>query len=110
MPVHVDDVNFQIAISYGARGQTSVELAGELDIACLSRLRRVLFAVLDDCVRVALDLRDLRFVDLPGVRLLVELAAAAAHRECPFEVQGVHGQVARVLELTSVRELLPVAA
>jgi anti-anti-sigma factor len=99
----------QVEIRYGRRGETSVRLEGELDIASLHRLRRVLYALLDDCVRVAVDLARLRFVDVPGVRLLVEVAAVAAGRDCPFEIAGASGQVARVLELTSARSLLPLA-
>jgi anti-anti-sigma factor len=100
----------QVAISYGRRGETTVELVGELDIASLSRLRRLLLALLEDCVRVAVDLRKLRFVDLPGVRLLVEVAAVAAGRDCRLEMEGASGQVARLLELTSARPLLPFSA
>jgi anti-anti-sigma factor len=101
--------DLELAISYGRQGETSVRLEGELDIASLQRVRRVLYALLDDCVRVAVDLRRLRFVDLPGVRMLVELAAVAASRDCRLELEGASGQVARVLELTSARLLLPLA-
>ena len=100
----------QVAITYGRRGETNVRLMGELDIASLSRLRRLLYAVIEDCVRVAVDLRALRFVDIPGVRMLVEVAAVAAGRDCPLRIEGASGQVARVLELTSARSLLPLAA
>ena len=98
--------DLEIAIRYGRSGQRQVRLAGELDIANLSPLRRVLLALLEDCVRIAVDLRGLRFVDLPGVRLLLEMAAIAAGRDCPLEFNGASGQVARVLELTSARSLL----
>lgn len=102
--------HLRVAIGYGASGNTSLELEGELDIASLSRVRRLFYAVLEDCVRVAIDLRRLSFVDLPGVRLLVEMAAVAAGRECPFEITGATGQVERVIDLTRVRALLPLAA
>jgi anti-anti-sigma factor len=102
--------DIQLAIGYGPRGQTSVRLEGELDIASLQRVRRVLYALLEDCERVAVDLRHLRFVDLPGVRMLVEVAAVAAGRDCALVLQGASGQVARVLELTSARSRLPLAA
>jgi anti-sigma B factor antagonist len=97
---------FEVAIHYGRGGHTQVQLVGELDIASLSRLRRVLFALLEETVRVAVDLRELRFVDLPGVRLLIELTAAARGQDCPLEVTGATGQVARLLELTSARQML----
>ena len=104
---HGAQPELELAITYGRRGETSIRLQGELDIASLPRVRRVLYALIEDCVRVAVDLRQLRFVDLPGVRLLAEVAAVAAGRECPLEIHGASGQVARVLELTSARSLLP---
>jgi anti-sigma B factor antagonist len=97
---------FEVAIQYGHGGHTHVQLAGELDIANLSRLRRVLFALLEQTVRVAVDLRELRFVDVPGVRMLIELNAAARVTDCPLEVTGATGQVARLLDLTNARQML----
>jgi hypothetical protein len=44
------------------------------------------------------------------VRLLVEVAAVAARRDCPLVVDGASGQVARVFELTRADSLLPLPA
>jgi anti-anti-sigma factor len=99
--------DLQLAIAYGRRGDNNVRLEGELDIASLSRVRRVLHALLEESARLAVDLGDLRFVDLAGMRLLSELGAAAAALGCPFELHGASGQVARLLELTRP---LPAAA
>ncbi len=96
---------FRVAIGYDRDGTPHVALEGELDIASLARLRRLFVAALGDCRRMVLDLRRLRFVDLPGVRLLAELAAV-----CELEVAGATGQVARLLELLRVRSGVPVAA
>lgn len=101
--LHVD-------VGLGAHGVTVVALEGELDIASTDRLRRILHSVLEDCVRVSVDLGELTFLDLPGVRLLVEMAAVADRRDCRFEISGATGEVARVLELTRVGSLLPIAA
>jgi anti-anti-sigma factor len=101
---------FRMAIDYEQQGRTSVQLLGELDIASLSRLSRVLHALLDDRGRLAVDLHGLRFVDVPGARLLMELTGVAAGRNCSLQIAGATGQVARVLELTSARFLPPMAA
>src|SRR5439155_21140425 len=45
--------DFKMAIEYGPCGETRVALTGELDIANLSRLRRVLLGVLEECARIA---------------------------------------------------------
>ena len=102
--------DLEVAISYGRRGESTVRLRGELDIASTARVRRLLDALLDEGARIAVDLSRLSFVDLPGVRMLVEVADHAAGRGCPLQLTGVTGQVARVFELTSARSALPLAA
>jgi anti-anti-sigma factor len=97
--------SFCVAIGYDRQGTPHVALEGELDIASTARLRRLLDAALDDRRRMVLDLRLLRFVDLPNVRLLAELS-----RACDLEVSGATGQVARLLDLLRLRAPAPVAA
>ena len=107
--VHSGD-DLRMTIHYGRRRRTVVDLEGELDIASCSRVGGVLQALVGDSGRLVLDLRALRFVDLPSVRMLADSAALAALRDCPFELEGATGQVARLLELTSARDLLPAPA
>lgn len=102
-----DEPTFSLAVEYRPQGRTRVQLGGELDIAGLGSLRRLLFALVEEGRRVLLDLGDLRFMDVPGVRLLVDVAALARGRECELAMIGAGGEVARVLELTRVRSLLP---
>ena len=53
--------------------ETTVLLSGELDISTAAELERVLgdLAVSDGPARIVMDLRDLRFMDSTGLRLLV---------------------------------------
>jgi anti-anti-sigma factor len=104
-----DPTNLRVAIEYDALGHTRVELVGELDIASLSPVRRLLYAVLEDCARLAVDLHGLHFLDLPGMRLLSELTAAAAGRDCALHVEGATGQVARLMQLASAHALRPLS-
>ncbi len=97
--------SFRVAIAYDRHGTPHVALEGELDIASLVRLRRLFDAALGDRRHMVLDLRRLRFVDLPGVRLLAELS-----RSCDLEVSGATGQVARLLDLLRLRAREPVPA
>jgi anti-anti-sigma factor len=101
--MHETPPAFRVAIGYDRHGTPHVALEGELDIASIARLRRLLVAARGDGRRMVLDLRRLRFVDLPGVRLLAELAVT-----CDLEVAGANGQVARLLELLRVRSAVPV--
>ena len=54
-------------------GDTTVSLSGELDISTAAELEQVLgnLAVPDGPARIVIDLRDLRFMDSTGLRLLV---------------------------------------
>ena len=53
--------------------ETTVRLSGELDISTAAELERVLgdLSVSDGPARIVMDLRDLRFMDSTGLRLLV---------------------------------------
>jgi anti-anti-sigma factor len=53
--------------------ETTVRLSGELDISTAAELEGVLcdLAVSDGPARIVMDLRDLRFMDSTGLRLLV---------------------------------------
>jgi anti-anti-sigma factor len=110
MDPHDTPPTFSLAVEYRAPGRTRVALRGELDIARLASLRRLLYALVEEGRGVLLDLGALRFVDVPGVRLLVDVAALARRRDCELAVTGAGGDVARVLELTRVRPLLPLTA
>ena len=95
----------EVDVRYDRDGTPHMALEGELDIASLARLRRLFLAALGDRRRMVLDLRRLRFVDLPGVRLLAELSTL-----CELEVAGATGQVARLLDLLRVGSAAPAAA
>jgi anti-anti-sigma factor len=53
--------------------ETTVRLSGELDISTAAELERVLgdLSASDGPARIVMDLRDLRFMDSTGLRLLV---------------------------------------
>lgn len=53
-------------------GSVRVALAGELDIASVSRVGRVLRRAQEDSELVVLDLRELWFMDCSGAHLIVE--------------------------------------
>jgi anti-anti-sigma factor len=94
-----------VTVARGA-GEARVSLAGELDVATVAALRVVLFELLEDCTRLVVDLCHLRFLDLPGVHLLCDAAAAAASRRGRLELEGATGDVARLLGLLRSRRPL----
>ncbi len=82
--------------------------AGELDIATVDRLGAQVLELSDaGFERVVVDLRELTFLDLSGVRLLCELHATA--RADGWALQLIQGPpaVRRVLVFTDTLALLP---
>jgi anti-anti-sigma factor len=87
-------------------GATLVSARGDLDIATVARLRRVLE---EQTGAVVLDLRDLEFMAAEGLHLLV--AAEARARVDGLDLILVPGAVAeRLLRLTGLRERFRVRA
>jgi anti-anti-sigma factor len=86
-----------------------IELAGELDLACENGFHVEVASRIASWrpSTVVVDLRDVTFIDSHGLRMLVELDAAA--REDDFDLTLVHaeGQVEKVLRITGLDRLLP---
>ncbi len=89
-------------------GQTTlVEVHGELDCSTVPSLEGHMDSVLHDGRGpVVLDLRELRFIDVAGLRLTVRLEARAQLHGVPFSMLEGHGPVARVFELTGMRRFV----
>jgi anti-sigma B factor antagonist len=88
---------------------TLVRVFGELDLATVPSLEHAMGPILEGDSRfVALDLRELDFIDVAGVRLALRL-------ECLAQLHGVHFalvrgpmRVQRVFELTGMGRFVPV--
>jgi anti-anti-sigma factor len=82
---------------------------GELDIATVPILERAFGAVLaqDDVPMIVVDLAKLTFMDSSGLHLLLRMndACAAADR---LRIVNGSPAVVRLLDLSGVRELLPI--
>jgi anti-anti-sigma factor len=85
-----------------------IRLEGELDLSCEYGFRAEVARVMAwQPSTVIIDLRDLTFIDPPGLRMLVELGGAA--RRDDFELTLIHadGQVQKVLSITGLDRMLP---
>ena len=92
-------------------GDTTVSLSGELDISTAAELEQVLgnLAVPDGPARIVIDLRDLRFMDSTGLRLVIRWHTAASEDGFEFAIVPGVEVVQRVFRLTGMDEHLPVA-
>jgi anti-anti-sigma factor len=83
-------------------GEMDLSVVGELD----SEMRR---AEATDATRIELDLDQLDFVDASGIRLLLDLDRRSRRNGGRLRIRpATSPQVQRVLELTGVKELLPI--
>lgn len=92
-------------------GSVRVVPVGELDLVARERLESAIDELRRSGVdRLVLDLRGISFLDSSGIRLVLELHAAA--RGDGFELHLIPGppQVQRVFELTGTLDALPFAA
>jgi anti-anti-sigma factor len=92
-----------------ASGRRLLQLHGELDVAAsTSVLKRLLELDLRSGLRLVLDLRDVRFIDSTGVRLLLQARAHAERVGAAFTVVAGPPAVMRVLRLVGLDDQLDV--
>lgn len=100
----------RIAVRRG-KGRVIVELRGELDMACASRLDEALAgAELDDSDAVVLDLRGVCFLDSTGLKAIFRARKATRESGRRFAVTEGSAQVQRLLSLTRLGDHLHVIA
>lgn len=82
-------------------------LQGELDLAAAPRLARALDTALDaKPTLLALDLRDLTFLDSTGIRVLITACRRAGTGGCSFVLRAPCRPVMKALRLTGVDRLM----
>jgi anti-anti-sigma factor len=79
-------------------------LRGELDLATVGLVRDAYARRCEGRAHVVVDLRGLEFMDSSGLRVLLELQAAADGQDIRFVPPGE--RVGRLLDMTGVRSLL----
>ena len=88
-------------------GCTHVVVAGELDIATAGRIEREVRVLLaGGCAAVAIDLRELEFIDSSGVHELLRCRDHALTRGARLHVLVAPGPVSRALDMCGVRGVL----
>ena len=93
-----------------ARGRsTVVEVDGELDLASSPQLERILEEEWGNGAdEIVLDLAELRFMDMAGLRLLLRATQRAGERGTELVLTNVRRPIRRVFTLTGVGGLLAI--
>jgi len=99
--------DLDVRVDREGEGGLRVILAGELDMPAGRLLAAAAHDLRPAAGAVTFDLSRLRFIDCAGLRVLIEVQAAAERdgREIGFDAR-VSRQVARLLDLTGQRQTL----
>ena len=90
-------------------GTTVVAVAGELDIASAPMLKDAIKrARQDDADDLVVDLRDLEFMDVSGLRVLIRAHQHAEEAGGRLRLANVRESVRRLLTLTGTNEILSI--
>ena len=104
--------SFTVRVRSSDAGSSTVEAAGEIDLASSPELRRVLQGVLDDGARhVVLDFHEVTFIDSSGLGVLVGALKRLNEGgdDGTLEVRGMTAPVRKVFEITGLTEIFAIS-
>jgi anti-anti-sigma factor len=96
-----------IAVDHGGM-EAIVRLNGRIDVDSSPDLRDCLLEILSgkELVHVVtVDLGDVTHIEASGIATLVEALKIAGHRQIRLHLQGLHGSVLRLFEVTGLLPL-----
>ena len=96
-----------IAVDDGGM-EAIVRLNGRIDVDSSPDLRDCLLAILSGkqlIHAVTVDLNDVTHIEASGIATLVEALKIAGHRQIRLHLQGLHGSVLRLFEVTGLLPL-----
>jgi anti-sigma B factor antagonist len=91
-----------------SEGATVVVLRGDLDLATAPELRDCFVKVIDDGVRIVVDLQAVDFLDSAGLGILVAGLNRARTRGGDLELVCSNGQVLKPLEITGLHRVFTI--
>lgn len=103
----IDAVSLDYRIVSGAE-LVALTLIGELDLRTADRARDAVRRAQHDARAVICDLRDVWFVDVAGLRVLLDAAAEATRTDSRFTVTGCPPILRRMLRLLQLEDALDV--
>jgi anti-sigma B factor antagonist len=86
-------------------GAQVVDVEGEVDLGTSPNLRRMLFDLLGKKPKLALNLRELRYIDSSGIATLIEVLRSAQGLQMEFVLFGLSPAVQDAFRLTHVNRI-----
>ena len=96
-----------IAIRESGAAQV-VDVKGDVDLGTSPDLRRALFDLLDKKLKVALNLREVRYIDSSGIATLIEVLKSAQRLQMEFVLFALSPAVQDAFRLTHVNRIFRV--
>lgn len=102
---------FAIQVAQARDGVVRVQVQGELDMSTSPELDQILRRETDAGKRVVVDLSEIAFIDSTGLNTLIKaLRACDSNGGALMVSASLPAQVQRVLEITGLNKVLPVAS
>jgi anti-sigma B factor antagonist len=102
----VDEGRVALSVERAGAGATVVAAAGDVDLATVPELERVLQPEVETGGRVVLDLSGCTFIDSSGLRALVRARDVAAEAGGSLAVAVPPGPLTRVFEVAGLHDAL----
>lgn len=101
---------FAVRVAADADGSVRVKVSGELDLSTSPELDAALRREIDAGRRVVIDLSEIAFIDSTGLNTLISaLRASNSNGGALLVSPSLPAQVRRVLEITGLNKVLPLA-
>jgi anti-sigma B factor antagonist len=102
---------FAVLVAMAPDGSVRVKVQGELDLSTASELDETLRREIDAGRRIVVDLSEIKFIDSTGLNTLIAAVRASDMNGGTLAVSPtLPAQVRRVLEITGLNKVLPIAA
>jgi anti-sigma B factor antagonist len=89
-------------------GITIVDVSGDIDMGTSPALRKTLLEALKKTSRLAVNLREVRYVDSSGIASLVEVLKEAHNKQKRLILFGLNKAVHEVLQLTRLSKIFEI--
>lgn len=89
-------------------GTTIVDIMGDIDMGTSPSVRKTLLESLKKTPRLAVNLRDVRYVDSSGIASLVEVLKEARNTKKRLVLFGLNKTVHQVLQLTRLTTIFEI--
>lgn len=92
------------------KGDLVLKLKGKLDMEGCTTIRTALTIIAKDPIadKVRLDLEDVSFLDLSGIKMIVSFYKRLTAKECAMEIISARGQPLRLLDELHIDHAIPV--